>query len=347
MASAHEYRGPVRPDAPPPVEPLVSILLPTFNGARFIDEQLRSVLAQTFSTFELLIYDDGSTDGTWPILEAHTQADPRIRVWRGAANAGQGSALTFLLDQAHAPLICFCDQDDIWATDRLQHLNAALGSADLAYGRSVLIDDTGTLLGSDIFQFVGPPIAGRDPVPFLPRNTVSAHAMLVRRACLQPRHFDGAFDFDHLIAIAAAAGNGVVYVPDAVTRHRIHGGNQMHGSLGNWDRHRKTKDRARIKAHKLRALAALTGAVTGHPLVPPLTRRAFGRLNAIADALLANQGRVFRRPVDLAEVEALLRSVSSNTEAIGNVVRRFGKLARGPLHPANLLLRLTKPGGES
>jgi glycosyltransferase involved in cell wall biosynthesis len=328
-----------RPREPAAVQPLpsVSVLLPTYNGARFLDAQVHSVLAQTLSTFELLVYDDGSTDGTWPILQAHAQSDPRIRAWQGSANAGQGAALTLLLGQAQAPLMSFCDQDDVWAPDKLERLITALGDADLAYGCSRLIDEHGTMLGPDIFQFVGPPIAGRDPVLLLPRNTVSAHAMLVRRACIRPHHFNGSFDFDHLIAMAAAAGNGVVYVPEAITYHRIHGGNQVHGSLANWARHRKSKVRAKIKAHKMRAMVALTGAVAGGPHVSPLRLQAFGRLNAIANEVLASKGHIFGASLDVGEVEALLRSVSADEEAIGNVVRRFRKLARGPLHPANWL----------
>ncbi len=347
VPSPQEYRPQSRLGERPAPSPQVSILLPAFNGGRFIDEQLHSVLTQTFGTFELLIYDDGSADGSWPIIEARAQADPRIRAWPSPTNTGQGAALSFLREQALAPLISFCDQDDVWAPDKLQLLVHGIGQADLAYGRSVLIDENGELLVGDIFQFVGPPISGRDPVAFLSRNTVSAHAMLVRRACLRPHHLNGGFDFDHLIAIAAAAGNGVVYVPDAVTHHRIHGANQVHGSLGNWDRHRKTKDRAKIRARKLRALVALSGAVAGNPHAPALTSLAFERLYAIANDLLANKDRVFRKRLDLGEVDALLRSVSSDAETISTAVRRFSKLARGPLHPSNWSMRRAKPDGES
>ena len=277
----------------------------------------------------------------------HAQDDARIRAWRGSTNGGQVAVLSLLLDHASAPLISFCDQDDVWAPGKLDLLVQAIGDADLAYGCSVLIDETGSPLGGDIFQFVGPPLTGRDPVPFLSHNTVSAHAMLVRRACLQPKLFNSGFDFDHLIAISAAARNGVAYVPAAVTGHRIHGANQVHGSLGNWDRHRKTKDRAKIKAHKLNALSALTGAVAGNPSVPPLTLRAFARLNAVANDLLANKTRVFRKPIDLGEIDALLGRVSSDQAAIRTAVRRVGKLARGPLHPSNWPRLLAKSGGES
>ena len=98
----------------------------------------------------------------------------------------------------------------------------------------------------------------------------------------------------------------------------------------------KTKDRAKNNATKLRAMAALTGAVAGNPHASPETLATFARLNAIATGLMANRDWVVRKPIDLAEVEALLRSVSTNQAAIDSVVRRFAKLARGRLHPARL-----------
>ena len=190
-----------------------------------------------------------------------------------------------------------------------------------------------------MFAFVGPPIAGRDPVPFLDRNSVSAHAMLVRREVILPQHFSGRFDFDHLIAVSAASAGGIVHVPEAVTYHRIHGANQVHQSLGNWQRHRQTKDRARIRARKLAGLSELTGALLGHPRAPRATLDAFTRLHEIANATLRNTAWV-RKPVDLGEVEALLRRVSSDQDAIRSVKRRYAKLARGSMHPSNWLPRL-------
>jgi len=63
--------------------------------------------------------------------------------------------------------------------------------------------------------------------------------------------------------------------------------------------------------------------------------------------LLKSKAKVINTSVDPSEVEALLRQISSDEAAIRRVLRQFRKLARGPLHPANLLLRLVKPGGES
>ena len=347
MASSQEYRGLERQGEESAPSPVVSILLPAFNGARFIDEQLRSVLMQTFSIFELLIYDDGSTDGTWPIIEAHAQDDPRIRAWRGSANLGQGSALSFLLNHARASLISFSDQDDVWATDKLERLVRSIGRADLAYGESPLIDAPGLTMEKELFEFTGPPNSGRDPVQYLAGNTTSAHAMLVRRDCISSAHFNQISDFDHLIAIAAAARNGVVYVDACFTLHRIHDHNQTHRQLGQKRPRRPAHEKASSRRKKAQAPAALTAAAIASAGVESPLRPTLERLHAIALDLLESNAKVINTRLDLSEVEALLRQISTDEVAIRRVIRRFRKQARGPLHPANLLLRLTKPGGES
>ncbi len=319
------------------MQPAVSILLPAFNGARFLDEQLRSVLLQTFSLFELLIYDDGSTDGTWATITAHAEADGRIRAWRRAANSGQGDALLYLLDHAQAPLISFCDQDDVWAPDKLELVVRAIGSADLAYGASPLIDEAGRALGKDLFAFTGPPNAGRDPIQYLAANTTSAHAMLVRRDLLSTHHFNQMSDFDHLIAIAASARNGVVYVETSFTLHRIHDRNKTHSKLTEKRPRRPSNERAKSRHKKAQALSALTAAAIESTGSASPIRPALERLHAIASDLLTVRTSFVYRRFDKTEFEALLRSISLHEPAIQKVKRRYRKLARGPLHPANWL----------
>lgn len=66
--------------------PLLSVVLPTFNSGDFVIETLHSLLAQTFTDFELLIMDDASSDGTWERMASFD--DPRIRMHRNACNVG-------------------------------------------------------------------------------------------------------------------------------------------------------------------------------------------------------------------------------------------------------------------
>ena len=91
-----------------------------YNAERYLAEAIESVLAQTFTDFEFLIHDDGSTDGSPALLAQYANADPRISV-TSAANAGLPACLNKLIDRAQASLIARMDADDICWPERLEH----------------------------------------------------------------------------------------------------------------------------------------------------------------------------------------------------------------------------------
>jgi teichuronic acid biosynthesis glycosyltransferase TuaG len=92
-----------------PAEPLVSIIMPAWNAADYLQESVGSVLAQTYANWELLIVDDGSTDGTRAFLDG--LVDPRIRIFH-QENRGVSAARNVALDEARGELITFLDADD-------------------------------------------------------------------------------------------------------------------------------------------------------------------------------------------------------------------------------------------
>jgi len=95
-----------------------SVLMPVYNGERFLREAIRSVLNQTFTDFEFLIIDDGSTDKSEEIIHSYT--DPRIRYYKNSENLGISKTLNKGIDLATAEYIARMDSDDICYPDRLQ-----------------------------------------------------------------------------------------------------------------------------------------------------------------------------------------------------------------------------------
>ncbi|HEY1092631.1 MAG TPA: glycosyltransferase family A protein, partial [Burkholderiaceae bacterium] len=93
--------------------PRVSVVIPSYNAEGFIAETLRSVLAQSFTDFEIIVVDDGSSDRTPEIAEALG-----VRVLR-QANAGVCAARNRGLAEARGEFICFLDHDDYWYPDKL------------------------------------------------------------------------------------------------------------------------------------------------------------------------------------------------------------------------------------
>lgn len=118
----------------PDQTPLISIIVPVYNGDAHLRACLDSALSQTLSSWELILVDDGSTDGTAAIADAYAQADSRISVYH-RENGGVGAARNAGLDAANGELIAFLDADDILPTRSLEARLALLGDADMALAR--------------------------------------------------------------------------------------------------------------------------------------------------------------------------------------------------------------------
>jgi len=100
--------------------PAISVLMPVYNGEKYLREAIDSILAQTFADFEFIIVDDGSTDATSTILSEYAQKDSRIRVFTNEKNCKIATSLNRGLLAAKAPLIARMDADDWSYPERLE-----------------------------------------------------------------------------------------------------------------------------------------------------------------------------------------------------------------------------------
>ena len=99
-------------------EELVSIIMPSYNTASYIQETVESVLKQTYTNWELIIVDDCSTDDTDDILATFT--DKRIRIYKNEKNSGAAVSRNKALREANGKWIAFLDSDDLWSKDKLE-----------------------------------------------------------------------------------------------------------------------------------------------------------------------------------------------------------------------------------
>lgn len=104
--------------------PLISVIMPVYNGERFLQEAIDSVLCQTFPDFELLIIDDGSTDNTSAILEKY-QNEPKIRIFQGR-HQGVSAARNLGVSNARGGFVAFIDSDDRYDPNGLEKLLDAI-----------------------------------------------------------------------------------------------------------------------------------------------------------------------------------------------------------------------------
>lgn len=111
---------------------MISIILPIYNAEQYLHRCIDSILAQSYTDFELLLVDDGSTDGSDAICDEYAVKDNRVRVFH-KANGGVSSARNLGLDNAQGEYITFCDADDYVGVDWLAGFSEAIASnADLA-----------------------------------------------------------------------------------------------------------------------------------------------------------------------------------------------------------------------
>lgn len=215
-----------------------SIIVPAFNVEVTLAKTLQTLLAQTYPAFEIIIVDDGSSDGTARIAHEFAR-DRRIRVIR-QENRGLAGARNTGIAAARGDVIGFCDADDLWLPEKLathvRHLdsNAHIG---VSYSGSALINDAGDLLG----QAQRPRLKAVDAAVIFKRNPIgNGSAVVLRRAVLdaiayRPHHehsrdwhFDETFrqseDIECWLRIALSTDWMFEGVSGLLTQYRISAG---------------------------------------------------------------------------------------------------------------------------
>lgn len=213
--------------------PRVSIIVSAYNTLKTLPETVDSLLRQTYGDFEVVVVDDGSTDGTaeW-VMSLH---DPRIRLVR-QLNRGLAGARNGGIAATESEYVGFCDGDDLWEPEKLAEHVAFLDAnpdVGLTYSGSMLIDVNGHPTG-----LTQTPKAGRvTPRDVLLRNPVgNGSAPVIRRACLddivfrpqgdtRDQWFDESFrqseDIDCWVRIALTTSWRIAGTDEPLTRYRI------------------------------------------------------------------------------------------------------------------------------
>ena len=169
----------------------VDILMATYNGERYLEEQIRSIQAQTFTGWHLLVSDDCSTDRTLEIIQHLATEDDRIRlVSSGTRKGGAKENFFYLMSQSTADYVFFCDQDDVWLPDKmalsLEHMlkNAIAGKPNCLYTDLAIVDRRLNTMYESRFAKAG--VSGKDNfASLLFENRLTGCTVLVDRALLR------------------------------------------------------------------------------------------------------------------------------------------------------------------
>jgi len=231
--------------------PLVSVVLGTFNGERYLEEQLRSVLEQTYKQLEILAIDDGSSDGTVRILREFAALDPRIRVVINERNLGFIRNFEKGCSLSAGHWIALCDQDDFWMPDKIEKMVAGIGQFPMIYCDSELCGEDLHPLGKKISDLVHYQ-SFDDCRQLCVFSRMYGHATLITREL-----FDKASPFreevphDGWLAFHATLYGGVAYLPEVLVKYRQHAGN-VFGVVGRKKKKQQFADKKRKELAKVR-----------------------------------------------------------------------------------------------
>ena len=207
--------------------PEISAVLPVYNGEAYVREAVESILTQTFTDFELIIINDGSTDGSGAILRELAAGDPRI-VLVERANGGLVSALNEGIERARADLIARMDADDVAMPDRFaRQLARMLGEPDLGVLGSFIriMDKAGRTIRLGDY-----PVSVAEAARFMEHGCPVAHptVMMRREAVLKAGGYRKLFshceDYDLWLRISEL-GYGIANLPQPLLNYRMHGAN--------------------------------------------------------------------------------------------------------------------------
>ncbi len=198
-----------------------SVVIPCFNGERYLNEAIASARAQTAGPVEIVVVDDGSTDGSGDIAKA-----AGVRYVR-QDNAGVAAALNHGVRIASGPLIAFLSADDVWKPQKLAMQRAALGTAAdrLVFGH--MLHFVSPELSPDIAAGL---VASTYPMPAFSAGTLLAWLDVFRTIGPMNESF-AVGEFVDWFGRAKDAGLDIIMLPDVVSMRRVHKSNHSTSAL--------------------------------------------------------------------------------------------------------------------
>lgn len=256
--------------------PAVDIALATYQGARYLPEQLASFAAQDYPIVHLRVSDDGSADETLALVRA---ADPRLEVRVADTTARKGILRNF--EQAillcDAPYVALSDQDDVWDPRKISLSMEQMAALERVHGRDMpllvfcdieVVDAALRTIDASFFQSTRKSADAREFRDFVLNNHVPGCAMLVNRALLdRALPFPDVAIHDHWLIQTAALLGKIGHVPVPLIKYRQHGANSI--GLGAAGKSAAARVKAQVSAmvdrpHRWRQQASAVRASLHH-----------------------------------------------------------------------------------
>lgn len=211
----------------------IDILLATYNGEKYLKEQIDSILNQTYTNFRLLISDDCSKDNTINILKEYEIKDDRIKVFYQQNNLGYVKNFEFLLNQVENKLFALSDQDDIWMDDKIECAINKLEetNSDLYFCDLYLTNEKGESIKDSFWNekgFYKKIIKDKNKKGLLLNNYVTGCTIVSKSKFIKDFvPFPDNMMHDYWIAIVVSLKGKIIYDKNPHIKYRQHGDNQV------------------------------------------------------------------------------------------------------------------------
>lgn len=214
----------------------VSIVMPTFNGAKYIQAQIDSLINQSYQNYELIIIDDCSSDGTKEIIQGYLNEDKRIRFYENNYNIGINKNFEKGITLARGDVVFICDQDDIWDENKIETMLAYLYKGyDLVYCNLRVINSEGSIISKSFHGLIGTDNLYPKSLSkyLLFRNVTNGCSLCFKRQIVNSIcPFPPNIIYDWWIMINSSLKFKVGYVKYPLMSYRIHDDNAVGVSTG-------------------------------------------------------------------------------------------------------------------
>lgn len=210
-------------------KPLVSIVMATYNGEKFLQKQLESIEKLTYDNFELIISDDGSTDDTLSIIESFKDR-LNISLYTNEGKHGATGNFENGLNHINGEYVALCDQDDIWLPDHIEKLLYQIDEFDIIHGRLLVIDENDryhtVAVMHQSYEISKVKYTAIEDYLDVPR--LLGCASLVRASAIKeslPFPEEAPYHDWWITVKCILDGNGICFTDELVTKYRQHGNN--------------------------------------------------------------------------------------------------------------------------
>lgn len=206
-------------------KPPISVVVCTYNGAKYIEEQLASITGQSYAVAEIIVVDDASADDTTQVVERAAARDNRITLYKNEVNIGFTANFEKAMKMAKHEFIAIADQDDVWHLHKIEKLMAAFtDDAAAIYCDSVRF--TKTIPTAPVANKKNRRINGTEVRQLAMYNTVSGHALVIRKSLLvHALPIPSAIYYDWWLALQSVANGGLQFLDEILVYQRAHDNN--------------------------------------------------------------------------------------------------------------------------